>query len=410
MERPGLERLLRDVKNREIDIVVVYKVDRLTRSLLDFAKIIEILDSAGASFVSVTQQFNTTSSMGRLTLNVLLSFAQFEREITGERIRDKIAASKRKGMWMGGVVPLGYTGVDHRLVINPTEAAQVRMIFRQYLRLKYVRKVQQYLAKRNIRSKVRTTAAGKTYGGTPFSRGALYHLLRNEIYVGRIIHHKSSYSGQHRSIVSMKLWERVASQLKRSHRIRANGNTRTTGSLLCGILFDNRGTRLTPTHTLKKGKRYRYYASQDVIRGAEVRPQVRRFSAPRFEQFVRSKIHQLLENRTTCTAGLKHGPEAELIQEKAREFSGQWANLAIIEKDKFVRKILRRVVVGPGSVSIEIDRSKLLAELLGKICGLQLPASARVLRIDGRFSVQRTVALQTVFPDKRSTRRPLYLL
>lgn len=402
MERPGLEQLLRDVKDGKIDTVVVYKVDRLTRSLLDFAKIIQILDSAHASFVSVTQQFNTTSSMGRLTLNVLLSFAQFEREITGERIRDKIAASKKKGMWMGGFVPLGYDCVDHRLIINPREAATVRVIFRQYLRLGCVRKLQRYLDQSNIRSKVRIGAGGKTSGGARFSRGALYHLLRNEVYIGRITHRKASYMGQHRPIVSTRLWERVAARLKANHQGRRNGSRRPpTGSLLSGILFDNTGIRFTPTHSLKCGKRYRYYTSQSVIRGTQVQPQIRRFPAHPFEQFIRSQIHRLLEQQTPCTVGLKHGPEAELIQEKARVLAGQWITVTIAEQDEFLRNILKRVVVGPTSVSIEINRLKLLGELIGQSSPPPVPTSAMVLRIDGRFPVQRRAgALQTILPGQ----------
>jgi site-specific DNA recombinase len=216
LDRPGLAQLLQDVRNHNIDTVVVYKVDRLTRSLTDFSRIIEIFDSAQVSFVSVTQQFNTTSSMGRLTLNVLLSFAQFEREIAGERIRDKIAASKKKGLWMGGTLPLGYDCSDHRLVVNPTEAAQVRLIFSTYLRLGSVLKLQRYLDEKQIRSKSWTTRQGpKT--GRPFSRGALYYLLSNRVYLGEIRHRTQFYPDQHPPIISGPLWAKVAVQLK-SHR------------------------------------------------------------------------------------------------------------------------------------------------------------------------------------------------
>jgi site-specific DNA recombinase len=207
LDRPGLKQLLNDVQEKKIDAVVVYKVDRLTRSLLDFSKIIEIFDAHKVSFVSVTQQFNTTTSMGRLTLNVLLSFAQFEREITGERIRDKIAASKKKGMWMGGVAPLGYDCMERRLVVNAVEATTVRAIFRQYLRLGCVRRLKQYLDKRKIWSKARTSAAGKKFGGTPFSRGALYHVLNNLVYIGQISYRGISYPGQHPAIIPTQFVE-----------------------------------------------------------------------------------------------------------------------------------------------------------------------------------------------------------
>ena len=265
LDRPGLKQLLNDVQAKKIDAVVVYKVDRLTRSLLDFAKIIEIFDAHHVSFVSVTQQFNTTTSMGRLTLNVLLSFAQFEREITGERIRDKVAASKKKGMWMGGIVPLGYDCAERRLVINPAEATAVRTIFRQYLRLRCVRKLKQYLDERKIRSKVRTSAAGKNSGGTPFSRGALYHLLNNPMYIGKISHRGISHPGQHPAIVPIELWNQVSARLQSNNQAHRTRQSHSAPSLLQGKLFDNSGVPFTPTYAVKNGKRYRYYTSQSVI-------------------------------------------------------------------------------------------------------------------------------------------------
>lgn len=209
MERPGLKRLLADIEARKVDTVVVYKVDRLTRSLADFAKMVEAFDARGVSFVSVTQQFNTTSSMGRLTLNVLLSFAQFEREVTGERIRDKIAASKRKGMWMGGMVPLGYDLKDHHLIINKQEAEHVREIFRLYLELGCVKKLKAQLDRRGVKSKIRISRSNRSTGGTAYSRGALYKILQNRIYLGEIPHKEQSYPGEHSAIVDRELWERV---------------------------------------------------------------------------------------------------------------------------------------------------------------------------------------------------------
>src|SRR5271170_858514 len=201
MERPGLKKLLDDIAAKRVDTVVVYKVDRLTRSLADFAKIVEQFDKQGISFVSVTQQFNTTTSMGRLTLNVLLSFAQFEREVTGERIRDKIAASKRKGMWMGGVVPMGYDLEDRHLVINPEEAKQVKEIYKAYLVEGCVSNLQIYLEKKGIRSKKRLSKTGKISGDSVFSRGALYLLLQNRVYLGEITHKGTPYPGQQPAII-----------------------------------------------------------------------------------------------------------------------------------------------------------------------------------------------------------------
>ena len=247
--RPGVKRLMADVRSGKVNVIVVYKVDRLTRALSDFAKIVEVLDDQGASFVSVTQQFNTTSSMGRLTLNVLLSFAQFEREVTGERIRDKIAASKRKGMWMGGVVPIGYDVNDRRMVVNEVEAKIVRGIFRSYLQLGNVRLLQRDLVRRGIRTKRYKCATGKVMGGRPFARGHLYELLNNRLYRGEVVHKGQVYPGQHDEIIDAALWEKVQAQLARNAAERSAAVGVKHPSLLAGFIYDDRGNRLTPTHT-----------------------------------------------------------------------------------------------------------------------------------------------------------------
>src|SRR6202035_609165 len=213
MDRPALQKLLDDVRAHRIDVIVVYKVDRLTRSLADFAKLVELFDAHQVSFVSVTQAFNTTTSMGRLTLNVLFSFAQFEREVIGERIRDKIAASKKKGMWMGGVPPLGYGAQDHKLVMIDSEADTVRLIFRRYAELGSVRLLKDELEAQSVRSKLRTTASGRISGGKPFARGALYLMLQNRIYRGEIVHNQQSYLGEHKPIIDQPLWDAVQAQL-----------------------------------------------------------------------------------------------------------------------------------------------------------------------------------------------------
>ena len=225
MDRPALQQLLGDLTAGRVDTVVVYKIDRLTRSLADFAKIVEILDTRGASFVSVTQQFNTTTSMGRLTLNVLLSFAQFEREVIGERIRDKIAASKKKGMWMGGVPPLGYQAQDRKLVIVESEAEIVHFIFRRYAELGSVRLLKHELEARSIQSKLRTSASGRLRGGKPFARGALYLMLQNRIYRGEIVHKEQSHPGGHPPIIDQPLWDAVQAQLA------SNAAERNSGAL-----------------------------------------------------------------------------------------------------------------------------------------------------------------------------------
>src|SRR5437660_2341857 len=268
MERPALQRLLADIREGRIDIIVVYKVDRLTRSLADFARLVEIFDAQGVSFVSVTQQFNTTSSMGRLTLNVLLSFAQFEREVTGERIRDKIAASKKKGMWMGGNPPLGYDASERALVINPAEAETVRRIFALYRELGGVRRVKDQADRLGLRTKRSTTAKGAERGGTSFSRGHIYRLLSNPIYTGQIAHKGQLYPGQHPSLIDDETWTAVRDQLAAhagDHRRRAKA---AEPSLLAGLLVDANGERLTPSHAVKKGRRYRYYVSAALITDA----------------------------------------------------------------------------------------------------------------------------------------------
>ena len=262
MERPALRNLLADIDAQKIDVVVVYKVDRLTRSLADFAKIVEVFDGHGVSFVSVTQQFNTTSSMGRLTLNVLLSFAQFEREVTGERIRDKIAASKKKGMWMGGWVAIGYDRKDRTLVINEPEAETVRTIFRLYLQLKNVRLVETELKRLNLRTKPYVAARGRAIGNRPFSRGHIYKILSCPLYIGEIAHKEHRYPAQHPPIIDPATWDAVQSQLQTNGQANRSRSNSKEISLLAGLLFDADGNRLIATHTTKGNKRYRYYAQQ----------------------------------------------------------------------------------------------------------------------------------------------------
>lgn len=268
LERPAFQRLLTDVSAGHIDIVVVYKVDRLTRSLSDFAKIVDVFDKHGVSFVSVTQQFNTTSSMGRLTLNILLSFAQFEREVTGERIRDKIAASKKKGMWMGGQPPLGYDVKERKLVINPAEAKTVRSIFQRYLDLKSVRLLKADLDAHKVVSKLRKASDGSPYGARPIARGALYLMLQNRIYLGEIVHKEKSYPGEHEAIIERALWDKVQAVLVENRIDRENGETVKAPSLLTGLVFDAQGNRMSPVHANKKGVRYRYYVSRQLQDGS----------------------------------------------------------------------------------------------------------------------------------------------
>ncbi len=289
MERPGLAALLADIATGRIDVVVVYKIDRLTRSLADFARMVELFDRHEVSFVSVTQSFNTTSSMGRLTLNVLLSFAQFEREVTGERIRDKIAASKARGMWMGGTLPLGYDlpEVQSRaLRVNEGEAEQVRSMFKTYLQLGSVHALERHLAEAGIVSKKRTTRSGKQLGGQSFSRGALFHLLRNRTYIGRIPHRDTDYPGAHAAIVDVALFDAVQKQLDNNKMRGAAATTDNTPAPFTGRLFDGDGNPMSPSWSRgKSGRLYRYYVSAPLQQGARIdRSHPRRCSATRVER------------------------------------------------------------------------------------------------------------------------------
>jgi site-specific DNA recombinase len=300
LERRALQALLADVRARKIDTVVVYKVDRLTRSLADFAKLIELFDTHSVSFVSVTQSFNTSSSMGRLTLNVLLSFAQFERELIGERVRDKIAASKRKGIWVGGPVPLGYAAVDKKIVVVEAEAASVRTIFGRYLELGSIRALAEDLDCRGIRSKPRQLSNGRTLGGRRFGVGALAYLLKNRFYIGEVVYRSEVHRGEHEPILDFALFEAAQAKLTAqavARRCRLWG----APAILSGRLFDNRGNRMSPTHANKGGVRYRYYVSQAVL---QRKPQpsglISRVPAAEIEALV---VTALCKHLNACGAG-----------------------------------------------------------------------------------------------------------
>jgi DNA invertase Pin-like site-specific DNA recombinase len=325
LERPALQSLLTDIQSRKVDVVVVYKVDRLTRSLADFAKLVELFEAHDVSFVAVTQQFNTTTSMGRPTLNVLLSFAQFERELAGERIRDKFAASRRKGMWLGGTIPLGYDVKDRKLVINEEEAERVRLIFRQYLALGCVSKLRADLDKRGIRSKQRVLTSGRTLGGRSFGRGALYHLLKNSIYRGEVVHKGITYPGEHKAIVDEELWNAVQARLTINRTSRRKSRLET-GALLAGLIYDDRGNIMSPTYSVRRASRYRCYISSALLR--DRRPDAgsrARVNADDIEQLV-VEVLGLELSRPDLSAG---GPSAG------------WS----IETRAVVRDTIERVVV-----------------------------------------------------------------
>ncbi len=347
MERPGLKRLMAEVAAGRVDTIVIYKVDRLTRSLADFAKIVDVLDGAEASFVSVTQAFNTTTSMGRLTLNMLLSFAQFEREVTGERIRDKIAASKRKGLWMGGPVPLGYVVRDRKLVVEETEAELVRHIYRRYHALGSVAELVDELAREGHRTKLQAQASGPHRGGCVFRRGTLFHLLKNRIYLGEIVHKGDSHPGEHPTIVPQPLWDEVQARLADRSAGGAARARVTQPSMLTGLLKDGLGRAMTPTHAARGSRRYRYYVTRpDMLDGSPAW----RVAAHDLEALVTSKLAEVLLNShlpySVCEPG-----DATKIDAVTRAAK---LNAARLENDgPAARAVLARTLVG--SVALRED-------------------------------------------------------
>jgi site-specific DNA recombinase len=388
LERPALQHLIADIRAGRIDIVVVYKVDRLTRSLADFARLVELFDAEAVSFVSVTQQFNTTSSMGRLTLNVLLSFAQFEREVTGERIRDKIAASKKKGMWMGGNVPLGYDANERTLVINPAEAETVRRIFALYRELGCVRRVKEEADRLGLRTKSSTTANGTERGGKPFSRGHLYTLLSNPIYTGQIAHKAELYPGQHPALIDIESWSAVRDQLAANtsdHRRKAKA---AEPSLLAGLLVDARGERLTPSHAVKKGRRYRYYVSAALITEAGTdRAQGWRLAAREIEE----AVIRILANALASPARLvERFGAAGMPGDQLRKLLIRAASMAAalggspVERAKLVRELVEKIIVDEKTIIIKLQRGALL--------GGDVPSSASADGCDNAIELTAAVA------------------
>ena len=364
LDRPALQRLLADVEANKVDTIVVYKVDRLTRSLADFAKIVEALDARGVSFVSVTQQFNTTSSMGRLTLNVLLSFAQFEREVTGERIRDKIAASKRKGMWMGGVPPLGYDLKDRKLIVNPKEAQLVCDLYRLYLESGCVSKLKTHFDREAIKSKVRISGAGKRSGGNSYSRGALYQILKNRLYLGEIVHRDQVYAGEHEPIVPRELWDRVQAQLRSDNQGRRNGIRATSPSLLVGLLQDANGNSFTPSHAVKNGRRYRYYVCQSNKGGVgRTTGPTARLPAGEIEALVLARLRSALQSdhEIMDRLGLASDTPAftQQLVTSARKWSREWDSVAPAEVHKLVKSAIKKVIVHEHRVELYVSRSEL---------------------------------------------------
>lgn len=354
LDRPALKQLVADVEDGLVDVIVVYKIDRLSRALMDFSKLVELFDRHGVTFVSVTQSFNTTTSMGRLTLNILLSFAQFEREVTAERIRDKVAASRKKGMWMGGYVPLGYDVVDRKLIVNEDEAAQVGRIFERFVELGSATVLARELRREEARNKQ----------GTLMDKGYLYRLLKNRVYRGEAVHKGKSYPGEHDAIIDEALWDRAHAILKESPRKRASNTRAQTPALLKGLIFSETGAAMTPTTTKKGPKLYRYYVSMDVIRnrdtGEETAPT--RLAAGMVEEAVVTEIRRILQTPEVVTQVLSalKTKTADICEADAlgalHEFDTLWAQLFPAEQARIVHLLVRRITVTAAGLEVDIRR------------------------------------------------------
>jgi DNA invertase Pin-like site-specific DNA recombinase len=351
LERPALRRLLADIERGLIDVVVVYKIDRLSRALMDFAKLVEVFDANNVTFVSVTQSFNTTTSMGRLTLNILLSFAQFEREVIGERIRDKVAASRARGIWMGGFVPLGYDAKDRKLLVNDAEAALVRRIFEGFVETESGTKLVQ-----KLRAEGATTKRGRA-----FTKSDVYRVLSNRTYLGEAMHKGKSHPGEHAAIVPQPMWDAAHDLLTVSPRVRANRTRSQTPALLRGLIFGSDGRAMSPTHTRgRRGQQYRYYVSQAVLKGgAEDGPAVSRLPAEQIEAAVVDQLRALLRQPEvvvgTWRAAQAHG--SDLSEAEAREalerLDPLWDELFPAERARIVR-LLERVDVGHDGAQVRL--------------------------------------------------------
>ena len=352
LDRPGLKTLIEDIEDGLVDVVVVYKIDRLSRSLMDFSRLVEVFDKHGVTFISITQSFNTTTSMGRLTLNILLSFAQFEREVTGERIRDKFAASRAKGMWMGGFVPMGYDVVDRKLIVNEPEAATVRHMFQRFVELGSATILTRELVANHVLNK----------RGKPVDKGFLYKLFRNRLYLGEAVHKGTSYPGEHQAIIDQPLWDKVHAILQESPRQRA-ANTRTqTPALLKGLIFTDRGVAMTPTVTKKGSRHYRYYTSMDAIRNraGEGTDGFVRLNAGMVEGAVIQHIRELLRSPEVVTQAVASAkakdPEADEtdVVTALANFDKLWESLFPAEQARTARILINRVTVSQQGLTVDL--------------------------------------------------------
>ena len=351
LERPALKRLLADVQAGRIDIVAVYKIDRLSRSMLDFLRLIELFERHKTTFVSVTQSFNTTDAMGRMQLNIMMTFAQFEREVIGERIRDKFAASRKKGMWMGGWAPFGYEVKDRKLVINLADARTVRSIFQRFMILKSATLLAHELRKTNIRNRY----------GQAIDKGVLYKLLKNRTYVGDAVHKGTAYPGEHEAIIDRKLWDRVQAVIQESPRKRAASSRARTPALLKGLIFDATGVAMSPTHTRRKGRLYRYYISQRLIKaGAPAEAPSMRVPAGEIEEIVIGQFRKMIASPEVIAATWRQlrRTSSRLTENDIRaalaSFHEVWAELFPAEQQRITTLLVDRVVVHPAKVDVHL--------------------------------------------------------
>jgi DNA invertase Pin-like site-specific DNA recombinase len=393
IDRPGLRALLADIDAGLVDVIVVYKVDRLTRSLADFAKIVERLDAKQASFVSVTQAFNTTTSMGRLTLNVLLSFAQFEREVTGERIRDKIAASKKKGLWMGGPVPLGYQVIERKLVPVPAEAERVREIMRRYIASISANQLIAELEVEGIRTKIQHRASGPHRGGIPFRRGSLFHLLANPIYRGRIVHKGKVYDGEHEAIVDEELWDAVQARLQQKAPPRKRTSNDPQEAMLRGLLADPEGRPMVPTYTKKGTRRYAYYETRKDIAAKPGAAAPTRIAQSSIERHIISHLTNLLDDEHALRrlSGLNGAQQLTTLFDATRLRRLELAHPST--RDETVRSLIASIAIGSTGLRVSINLAPLGSD--GE-ASLDLPLPERKpfrelkLRIDQTAPTDRT--------------------
>jgi site-specific DNA recombinase len=362
LERPALKRLLADIEAARVDVVVVYKIDRLSRSLMDFSRLVEVFDRQNVTFVSVTQSFNTTTSMGRLTLNVLLSFAQFEREVIGERIRDKFAASRRKGMWMGGWAPLGYEVRDRKLVVNEVDARLVKSIFQRFLKTGSATILARQLIQEGIRNKY----------GKLIDKGMLYKLLTNPVYIGEAVHKGVSYPGEHVGIIDRKVWDKVQARFRQSPRKRPAATRAQTPSLLKGIIYDSTGVAMSPTHTRKRGRLYRYYISQTVLKRGSGDCSVARVPAAEIEKIVVDQVRILLLSPEIIVQTWRsvrksiRGMTETAVRKALQSFDRLWNQLFPAEQFRIIELLVERVDVLADRVDIKlriVGFSSLIGEL-----------------------------------------------